>query len=388
MTTPPIQRVLVVHNRYQQRGGEDAVVDDEVAMLRGAGLDVRLYERDNQDLATMPAAGAALQTLWSGRTAREVGALLDGFRPDVVHVHNMFPLVSPSVYAAAAKRNVALVQTLHNFRLLCPQAMLLRDGRPCEDCVGRVPWRAVAHGCYRGSRAQSAVLAAMLATQRAAGTWQRRIGRYIALNDFCRERFVAGGLPAARIRVKPNFVDLPQLAPMPRLGFLFVGRLSPEKGVQVLAEAASYEDLRSPVRVAGSGPEESSLAGHPKLQLLGALSPASVYEEMRRAVALVLPSLCYESFPRTLAEAFALGLPVIASRLGAMAALVEDGRTGLLFEPGNAADLLAKLRWAENHPERMAAMGQAARRHYERHLGRAENLRLLLQIYAEAVDAA
>lgn len=361
------------------------VVDDEVAMLRDAGLEVQLYERDNHDLDGMARGAAALQTLWSRRTADEVGALIRDFQPDVLHVHNTFPLISPSIYSAAARRGVPVVQTLHNFRLVCPQAMMLRDGRPCESCVGRLPWPGVVHGCYRGSRAQTGVLAAMLATHRAAGTWRRRIQRYIALNEFCRERFVAGGLPAERIRVKPNFVDLPLLEPMPRLGFLFVGRLSPEKGTQVLADATSYEDLRSSVRVAGTGPDEAALAGHPRLQMLGALSPGSVYEEMRRAVALVMPSIWYENFPRTLVEAFALGLPVIASRLGALASLVEDGRTGLLFTPGHAGDLASKLRWAENHPDRMAAMGQAARRHYERHLGRGENLRQLLQIYREAV---
>lgn len=383
-TRPPFQRVLIVHCRYRQRGGEDAVVDEEIAMLRARGHDVRLYERDNHDLQAIPALQAAAQTLWSRRTERELGALIEAFAPHVVHVHNTFPLISPSAYGAAAGRRVPVVQTLHNFRLLCPQGLMLRNGKPCEDCVGRLPWPSVVHACYHSSRPQTGVVALMLAAHRGLGTWQRDVARYIALNEFCRNRFIAGGLPAAKIRVKPNSLDLPLLAEEPRMGFLYVGRLAPEKGLDVLAQATRYEGLASDVRVAGSGPDAALLEGHPRLRTLGALSPASVYEEMRRAVALVMPSRWYENFPRTLVEAFALGLPVIASRIGALASLVEEGRTGILFTPGNAADLAAKLQWAEHHPERMYAMGLAARQRYERDWTHEANYRRLIEIYREA----
>jgi glycosyltransferase involved in cell wall biosynthesis len=262
---------------------------------------------------------------------------------------------------------------------------MLRDGRPCEDCVGHLPWPGIVHACYRASRAQTGALVAMLVVHRGVGTWKHRVARYIALNEFCRDRFVAGGLPAAKIRVKPNSVDLPMLDEVPRSGFLFVGRLAPEKGIAVLDEAARFADVQSEIRVAGSGPEAERVRAHPRLLALGAVSSASVYEEMRRAVALVMPSLWYENYPRTLVEAFALGLPVIASRIGALATLVHEGRTGLLFEPGNPADLAAKLRWAENHPDRMAAMGLAARRRYEAELTDDANCRQLLAIYDEAV---
>lgn len=385
--TPPV-RVLVAHNRYQQRGGEDAVVEEDVAMLRARGHEVMLYERDNHELQQMSKAEAAMQALWSRRTTREVGSMLDDFRPQVLHVHNTFPLISPSVYWAASRRGVPVVQTLHNFRLVCPQGLMLRDGRPCEDCVGRMPWPGVVHGCYRDSRAQTATLATMLAGHRAAGTWQRHITRYIALNSFCRDRFVAGGLPADKIVVRPNSVDMAAPAATPRQGFLFVGRLAPEKGIAVLADAVARPGLQSAVRIAGTGPQADLLDGKPRIQALGALPAAAVYEEMRQALALVLPSIWYENFPRTLVEAYACALPVIASRLGAMASLVEDGSTGLLFTPGDAGDLAAKLRWAETHPDRMLAMGQAARRRYEAELTGDAGYRNLMGIYAAAIGAA
>ena len=383
-----LPRVLIVHNRYQQPGGEDAVVDAEEALLRQRGHVVHRYGRHNDDIGALGRLGRlalARDTVWSGRTVDEVGALLERFRPDVVHAHNTFPLISPSLYTAARRAGVPVVQTLHNFRLLCPQAMLLREGRICEDCVGRVPWRAVAHRCYRQSAPQSAVVATMLQVHRAAGTWRDQVTLYIALNDFCRAKFVQGGLPAERLRVKPNFIDLPKPPVQRRAGLLFVGRLSEEKGIDVLARALALTPPDIAVSVAGEGPLRQLLEAQPRVALLGRVEPEQVYEHMRRATALVMPSIWYENFPRTVVEAFANGLPVIASRLGAMADLIEDGQTGLLFQPGDAADLAAKLQRAASHPEEMARMGAQARRHYDRHLTGESTYRQLQAIYAEAM---
>jgi len=387
-------KVLVAHNAYQQRGGEDAVVESEVSLLRAAGHEVREYRRHNDELVGMGAARAAADTLWSRRTGLELGALLATWRADVMHVHNTFPLLSPSLYWAAASARVPVVQTLHNFRLLCPQAMLLREGRVCRDCVGRVPLPAVRHGCYRGSRSQTAVLAGMLVLHRGLGTWQRKVQRYVALNDFCRAEFVRGGLPAERIAIKPNFVESPPAAQWssgaagtPRSGLLFVGRLAPEKGITVLAEAAASLPPCS-VAVAGSGPLADQVRQAPGLQALGALAPATVADAMGRSLALLMPSLWFENFPRTLVEAYAAGLPVIASRLGAMAELVEDGVTGLLAEAGDAADWTDKMRWALDHPAEMGRMGAAARARYEALYTPQRNLAQLLNIYEQAVEQA
>ena len=383
--------VLVVHNAYQQRGGEDTVVDAEVALLRAHGHAVTVYRRSNHDIAQMSPATVAMQALWSRRTSQDIAALIHQHRPAVVHVHNSFPLVSPSVYWAAARQQVPVVQTLHNFRLLCPQALLWRDDKPCEDCVGHVPWRAVQHGCYRGSRAQSAAVAMVLQGHRWLGTWQHKISRYIALNAFCRDRFIAGGLPAERIDIKPHFVEsvLPPAEPAQRAGFLFVGRLAPEKGIATLLEATRLAGPDCRLRVVGDGPERWRLQDQPQVQVqvqaLGALPREQVMAELSGALAVVVPSLSYESFPMVIAEAFACGTPVICSRIGALVSLVEVGHTGWQCEPGNASDLAARLRWAMANPEALRAAGERASAYHTEHLTPQRNYGQLQAIYAQAM---
>lgn len=376
-------RILVAHNAYQQRGGEDMVVEAEVALLRSAGHEVDLLMRHNDEIASMPRASTAMQTLWSTRTSAELRAKFAARMPDIVHVHNTFPLLSPSLYWACAAAGIPVVQTLHNFRLACPQAMFLRDGKVCEDCLGKVPLAAVRHGCYRGSRAQSGVLAGMLLLHRGLGTWHTKVARFIALNCFCRDKFIQAGLPAERIVVKPNFVEASKIADMPRAGFLFVGRLSPEKGIATLAHALQLLGGSSRLVVAGAGPQAESLAGMPRIDLLGAVPLPKVQALMAQATALVLPSIWYEAMPRTLVEAMAAGLPVIASRIGALAELVREYDTGLLFTPGDAADLARVLAWAEAHPLEMARMSQQARCEYKAHYTPEHNLAQLLAIYDE-----
>ena len=377
-------KILVAHNAYQQRGGEDAVVESEVALLRAAGHEVREYRRHNDELAAMGAARAAADTLWSRRTASDLSALLAAWPADVLHVHNTFPLISPALYWAAASARVPVVQTLHNFRLLCPQAMLLRDGRVCRDCVGRVPLPAVRHGCYRGSRAQTAVLAGMLVLHRGLGTWQRKVQRYVALNDFCRDEFIRGGLPAERIAIKPNFVNAPALpASVDRRGILFVGRLSPEKGIATLLSAAATLPPGS-LYLAGDGPEAARVAGATGVLTLGNLAPQAVADAMASAVAVVVPSIWPEAFGLVAVEAFAMATPVIASQIGALEAIVEEGVTGLHAVAGDAVNLADRLRWALDHPAEMGRMGVAARARYEALYTPQRNLAQLLDIYEQA----
>lgn len=376
-------RVLMVHAAYQQRGGEDSVVDTEVTLLRDHGHEVQLYLRHNDEATSAGRISVASQALWSRRSEADVGRLVETFKPDVVHVHNTWPMVSPSVYWPAFKAGVPVVQTLHNFRLMCPQAMFLREGKICEDCLGTLPWRGVLRGCYRKSRVQTALLASTVQLHRAVGSYERAVTLFVALSAFSKSKFVQGGLDADRIVIKPNFVEdtgdgmLDQ-----RTGGLFVGRLSDEKGISVLLDALRLG--QAPVTVIGDGDWGQQTRQQLGDHALGFRPVAEILSRMKSAAYLVLPSLCGENFPRTIAEAYSCGLPVIASRLGAMAELVDDGKTGLLFEVGNVRDLADKLAWAEAHPQEMLRMGRAARQRYLERYTPDRNHDELMAIYRKA----
>jgi glycosyltransferase involved in cell wall biosynthesis len=383
MATLP--RVLLVHNAYQQRGGEDSVLESEMALLQQQGHEVALYRRDNDDIETMSRPELLAHTLWSTQTVRDIEQWSLRFKPDVIHVHNTLPLVSPSVFWAADKVDVPVVQTLHNYRLACLDATFMRNGRICEDCLGKAPWRGVVHACYRGSRLQSGAMASMLVMHRAMGTFRRKVTRYIALSEFSRTKLAQAGLPPERISVKPNFLEWQDAPPQDdRSGGLFVGRLSPEKGIEALLKALSALPSHN-VRVAGSGPLADLVQQQLGSLALGFQPLPQVMALMRSASFMVLPSLWYEGFPRTIVEAFACGTPVLASRLGTMAEVIEDGVTGLLFTPGDVQDMAAKLAWAQAHPAEMRAMGMAARRRYESHYVPTVNHAQLLSIYRQAI---
>jgi len=390
-------RVLLIHNSYQQPGGEDAVVAAEAALLVERGHHVVTYTRSNDELTgrgLFSGAAAGIETTWSSRSYRRIWRLLENEKPDVAHFHNTFPLISPAAYYACARAGVPVVQTLHNYRLLCPAASFLREGQVCESCLGRaVSWPGVVHACYRGSRAASAATATMLAVHRALGTWNKKVDLYIALSEFARAKFIEGGLPAEKIIVKPNFVaETKGKKAEPGDYALFVGRLSEEKGPQLLP--AAWRSLRTlpTLLILGDGPLLESLSREtndgsvPQVQMLGRRPPDDVRSLMRGARFLVFPSTWFEGFPITIAEAFACSLPAIASRLGAMAEIVQDGVTGLHFEPGNAADLAAKVEWAWEHPAEMAAMGRAARAEYEAKYTPERNYEMLMQIYERASE--
>lgn len=378
------ERILIVHNRYQQRGGEDSVVESEISLLRSQGHAVETYFRTNKEVRDLSPISLARQTLWSSRTIGDLAQLIARFRPDVVHSHNTLPLISPSLYWAASRARIPVVQTLHNFRLICVNGVFLREGKLCEDCLGRLPWRGAARACYRGSNAASSTVALMLVLHRTLGTYRSQVTRYIALNEFCRKKFIQAGLPEHRIVVKPNFVQVQRLPEVPRHGLLFVGRLSTDKGVTILARAAALLPGIS-LRIAGDGQEASKLRCIKGLTLLGHLSPEDVRKEMSRAVGLVVPSMS-ETFGLVILEAYASGTPVIASRLEAFAGLVQNGENGLMFEPGNVRELADKLRWALAHPEQMYVMGQKARACYEASYTSNQNYEQLIGIYRSAID--
>jgi glycosyltransferase involved in cell wall biosynthesis len=380
-------KILIAHNRYQQLGGEDTVVDAEETLLKENGHDVLLYLKDNTKMDAISKMDLLTMTLWSRQTVKEINNIINSFKPDIIHVHNTFPLLSPSLYWAAAKHQVPVVQTIHNFRLSCLQASFMRDEKICLDCLGHVPWKGVVHKCYKKSYQYSIVLALMLQIHELLGTYKNKIPIYIALNRFCKAKLIEMGLPEEKIHIKPNFVDMNNQGLDEKTGNpLFVGRISIEKGIQTLAE--SVKRLPSIVfDIVGDGPEKHLLERLPNVRLLGLLDQNSVYSLMRKAPFLILPSICYENMPRTLVESFGSGTPIIASNSGALSELVEHKKSGLLFDVGSVDDLKDNILWAFNNPGEMQEMGSNAKNIYMQKYTSQSNYRQLMNIYNKAYQS-
>ena len=384
-------RILIIHNAYQQAGGEDTVQRNEAELLRRAGHIVESLIVSNDNISSYKSRiTTALAASYNLGGKALVSGAINRFRPDVVHVHNTFPRLSPSVFDACSKAGVPVVWTLHNFRITCANGILLRSGLPCEDCVGNAPLSAIRHRCYRGSAIGSASVAAMIWTHQLRGTWHSKVDRFIALTHFARDKFIAAGLPSERIVVKPNFSEDPlaevEDVPVERRGALFVGRLSAEKGVDVLVDA--WRDMGALLTIIGDGPQRPALeakAGS-EVQFLGHHDRAYVQNAMRRAALLVVPSVWFEMYPMTVVEAMACGTPVVASRIGALAEIVQEGVTGFHFSPGDAHDLSCVVRHVLANPEEMARIGANARSYYKDKLAPEANIVALERIYNEVIE--
>jgi len=379
-------KILSVHNSYQQPGGEDHAFANEALLLEQNGHTVVRYEDSNHRISSGIASGLA--AIWNESSYRKLLAVLRSERPDLVHFHNTFPLISPAGYYAAEKYHIPVVQTLHNYRLLCAGATFFRNGKICEECLEQqslLP--ALLHACYRNSRPATAAAVTMLAAHRAAGTWQRMVDVYVTLTEFSRRKFIAGGLPADRIAVKPGVLARDPGIGQGRGGYaLFVGRLCTEKGIDLLADA--WRQLSGiPLTVVGEGPLANTVwpSG---VTRLGRQSREDFHNLMKNAYVLVVPSIWYEGAPGVIMEAFASGVPVIASDLGSMPELVTSHQTGLLFKGGDAADLVTKVRWAFEHPQELAPMRMAARREYESKHSAPKNYQMLVGIYQRAMESA
>lgn len=387
-------RILLVHNTYQDGGGADVVFGQERQLLESAGHEVLEYQRHNSEIkqySTTQRVSLLARTVWASDSYREFGALLRQRKPEIVHVHDTFPLISPSIYWACRKEQVPVLQTLHNYRMFCAGANFFRAGKTCEDCTDGNFWRGVQHGCYRNSRVQTAPVALMLWVHHARKTWHRMVDRYIVLTGFARSRFVNAGLPAEKITVKPNFVADPGLGKRDGSYALYVGRVSQEKGVPTLLKAWHQLPRTYPLRVIGDGPAraqlESEAAAHglSNVTFMGQQSRERVIEAMKGARFVVFPSELYENLPLTIIEAFACAVPVLASGLGAMQEIVEDGRTGMHFRPGDAEDIARTVAGAWERPEYMRLLGEQARKEYETKYTAATNYRLLLGIYKDVI---
>lgn len=389
MALTTIARVAMFHNEYAEPGGEDVSAAMDSALLRERGVEVDDYRASNRAVVSGSRAAAAL-TLWRSpfnhRVYDDVRRFCRAHRPDVAHVQNFWFALSPSVHAACHDEGVPTVQTLRNYRLLCVNGLLMRDGRPCEDCVGKSPWRGIVHACYRDSRPSSALVARMIDHNRRRGTWDTDVDVFISLTPFARGRYIAGGLPADRLVIRPNSVADPGAATAPGSGAIFVGRLSPEKGIDTLLAAwRGLTDLQ--LSIAGDGPlrgDVESAARSTRVRFLGQLPNERCLDAIRQSACLVMASRWYEGFPRVIVESFALGRPVIAPRLGSMADVVRDGVTGLLYEPGSSDSLARAVRRITGDDATASAMSKAARAEYDLKYSPGSNADQLLAIYQRA----
>lgn len=387
-----VTRVLFLHNHYQQPGGEDQVFTAESDLLEVHGHRVLRYTMHNNQVVKKSSLGLSKATVWNSKVYRDLRALIRSERPQVAHFHNTFPLISPAAYYAARTEGVPVVQTLHNYRLLCPNALFFREGKVCEDCLDKTfSWPGIVHACYRESRPASGVVAAMQYVHWTMGTWIKTVDAYIALTEFARKKFIEGGLPADKIMVKPNFVN-----PDPGAGdgedgyFLFVGRLSQEKGMDTLLAAWEHLGEQASLKIVGDGPLAPEVAKAAKrvhgLEWVGRQPRDQVLTMMKNARALIFPSVWYEGFPMVIVEAYAVGLPVISSNLGSMSSLVDHGRTGLRFRPGDPQDLATQAKWALAHSTELDRMRREARAEFEDNYTAERNYRLLMKTYQTVVE--
>ncbi|MFC8125782.1 glycosyltransferase [Streptomyces sp. NPDC057302] len=389
--------ILVVHNRYNsaQPSGENKVVDQETELLRAAGHRVEVFERRSDDIGARSLVGkAALPLLvpWNPAVRSELATRLITSRPDVVHIHNVFPLLSPSVIAACADAGVPAVATLHNYTQVCPPGTLQRDGLPCTECVGSTPLPAVRHGCYRNSRLATVPLAVSLSVNRRR--WWSGVERFFCISAAQRDVLVRAGMPAERLAVKHNFVPEPDAR---RSGagehLLYLGRLAEAKGVRLLM--AAWDELAAdggvgvPLVIAGAGPLEQEVtawaAGRDDVRYVGLYDTAQCRQAIARSVAVVAPSTWLEAFGLVVVEAMAAGVPAVAAGHGAFVELVEDEVTGLLHRPGEAASLASRIRRIATDPALGGEMGQAARRRYEQGFSPAVGLERLVEGYRTAI---
>lgn len=377
-------KILILHNEYQQYGGEDAVVKNEVNLLERNDHDVYIRIISNHKIKGFwSKISTALGVVFSFRSYFWLKKELKEIKPDVVHVHNFFPLLSPSIFYACKSLKIPVVFTLHNYRTICPTALLMYNGKVTEQSIDKSPWWAVSKKVYRNSFLATFLLTLMIVVHKKIGTWQKVVDQFIVLTEFARKKFISAGFPADKISIKCNFVDigLQESAYLRSNKFLYVGRVSPEKGIHILADLVENTSSNFQLNVVGDGPLVGSLKSLTSIHLLGKKSPDEVSELMRQHFALIMPSIWYEGFPMTLVEAYANGLPVIASRIGALEELIEHGVTGLLFEIGNAKSLAECINWALENPDKMYQMGLNARKKYEELYTASENYEQLMAIY-------
>jgi glycosyltransferase involved in cell wall biosynthesis len=385
-------RILLIHNKYKQPGGEDTVFQSESELLTRHGHIVDHLLFDNSEIKSFfDKCLAGLRTIYNPASARCLQERIDQFQPQVIHVHNFVPLVSPSILFVAKRNNIPVVLTLHNYRLICPSATLFHQNAIYEKSIGSFfPLHAILKGVYRNSSMQTAAIACMTAWHNLIGTWRYKVEFYITLTQFAREKFRNSTLsiPVEKLVVKPNFVVNRGKGALKRKdNFLYVGRLTEEKGIRTLLNAAQLHNF--PLTIIGDGPlrklVEDSARTNEAIKYLGYQDREVVLEQLKLCKALIFPSIWYEGFPMTILEAFSVGTVVVASRLGGMAEIIQNRVNGLHFEAGNARDLVARILEMSGQDEWLRYMSGNARLTYLEHYTPEKNYIMLTDIYDQAI---
>jgi len=386
-------KILLIHNYYQNSGGEDVVVANERSLLIEHEHDVKLYS-DNNDRIVSPVdkLKTATSLSFSGKTYKDLTNVVKEFQPDIIHAHNLFPLITAAAYEVAIENSVPIVQTMHNYRAICSSGLLLRDNKPCELCIKHSPYHAVIHKCYRKSLFGSLALAYMINGHNSRNTWAK-VDCFIALTEFAKSKLIEIGIPAEKTVIKPNYSEF---NPTPTKNeildtVLFVGRVSSEKGIETLIDAWQQDKSGKlpTLRIIGDGPLlekiKTSSATQQNIEVLGHQPEAIVKQEMSMARCLVFPSVCYEGFPMVIVEALANGLPVICSNLGSMTSIIEHNVTGLFFEPNNSKDLVKKIYQLIENSNLEAKIRQNCRNTFLEKYTAEKNYEKLMSIYSTAI---
>lgn len=383
-------KILLIHNRYQHRGGEDVTFETERDLLAAQGNEVRTVVFDNKDIRGVTGSiNAAMGMIYNREARKRVVAAIDEFQPDVIHVHNFFYVASPSVLYAAHSRNVPVVVTIHNYRLICSGSLLMRDGVPCEVCTQSVfPLAGVRYKCHRESAVQTAHLTLVTGVHKLMNTWKTKVDRFVAITEFARLKLVNSSLKLDPKKVVVKWHSAPDpgvSGPERGSSFLFVGRLSPEKGIALLLEA--FRDQPHQLEILGDGPlkhlVEDAARGSGNIRYLGFAEKPVILEKMKRSKALIFPSTWYEGLPFTLIEAMSTGTPVIISNLGNLTEIITDGYNGLHFKAGDAADLRKTV--AQFAAGSYDILYQNARTTYQERYTPERNYENLINLYNEVI---
>lgn len=387
-------KILIIHNHYLESGGEDSVVSAEIDMLRYFGEQVILYERSNDEINTLSFRRkiyfALKDIMWSNKTYHDIKQIIFNEKPDIAHIHNPFIMMSPSLYYALKEENIPIVQTLHNYRLFCLNGLFYRKGKICQLCKGRNYLPALMHKCWRGSFLATKVFIRMLESYKKLKVFEEKVQRFIVLSKFSKSKFIKAGLCPEKIDIKPNFVDVKTDK---RIDFdnyaLYIGRLVDYKGVNTLLKA--YELLGSSYHliIIGDGPLyikiKHQTRNYTNIEVFGCLAHGKAMEYLRKCAFLIFPSECYENMPRTIIESYAWGVPVLASNIGVVRELVQEGITGFLFKPGDSLDLANKIKYMSKNRVFLEEMGGNALEVCRQNYSQEKNYQILIDVYIRAI---